>query len=472
MSVDYDNPTYISRNEKAKWGLDILFKQSMNSSIKLLSEFSNQRVQVAKLSLEIPVIIVNVYLPSSSLPETDYDESLNLISSIIAAYSAEAAIILAGDWNSSLYRQNKRDKKFQKFCQLDGLTPAVNTDDIPSYHGYNGTVSKIDYVLAHTDSCATHGVQVTNVRITSHVCKEDDPSIISTHDVLCFEVEYSAPIIIDNPRTEVCESKDISNKIIAWEKADVSLYQNFLESLLDQCFESWQHPENIQILANVIPSTYIYAAELSAPVKTHKKPNYKIFKSEEWRKAEISAKSASKKWRKAGKPRSDESDIFREKKEANANLRNAIKIFNNEKNTSDNNLMMNANFRDPKLFSQLVNKKKDNKSGYTSMIKFDDKEYRGDAQVLSGFFKYHNDKSSPPAVFNSDGNHNYYYSTIDVDAISFIIKQRKWKLPQLNFKQVQNLIERLKSNKSLDFLGISAKHIKYGTFLPPKEGGV
>ena len=74
--------------------------------------------------------------------------------------------------------------------------------------------------------------------------------------------------------------------------------------------------------------------------------------------------------------------FFREKRKSNVNLRNAIKTFNNEKNTSENNIMMNANFRDPKLFYQIVNKKKENKSGYSSMIKFDDKEYRVDAQVF------------------------------------------------------------------------------------------
>ena len=47
---------------------------------------------------------------------------------------------------------------------------------------------------------------------------------------------------------------------------------------------------------------------------------------------------------------------------------------------------MSANFRDPKLFSKLVNKKKVNNSGYTTMLKYDDIEYRGDAQGLARFF--------------------------------------------------------------------------------------
>ena len=45
------------------------------------------------------------------------------------------------------------------------------------------------------------------------------------------------------------------------------------------------------------------------------------------------------------------------------------------------------------------------------------------------------------------------------------MKQRNWKLPQLNFNQVQSLIGRLKSNKSPDYFGFSAKHIKYGGYV-------
>ena len=74
------------------------------------------------------------------------------------------------------------------------------------------------------------------------------------------------------------------------------------------------------------------------------------------------------------------------------------------------------------------------------MLKYGDIEYRGDAQVLAGFFHYHNSKSSPPEVLNTEENHSYFYSTIDVEAITYIVNQRKWKLPQLNFNQVQNLI--------------------------------
>ena len=68
----------------------------------------------------------------------------------------------------------------------------------------------------------------------------------------------------------------------------------------------------------------------------------------------------------------------------------------------DNNLMMEANLRDPKLFSKLVSRNRKNNQGYTTMIQVDGKEHRGDAQVLSGFFNYHNGNYNPPQLTKLD----------------------------------------------------------------------
>jgi hypothetical protein len=116
------------------------------------------------------------------------------------------------------------------------------------------------------------------------------------------------------------------------------------------------------------------------------------------------------------------------------NLRKAIKNNVRDNNTKDNNAMMEANFRDPKLFSKLVNRNRVKADGYTTLINVEGKEYRGDAQVLSGFFLYHNGNSVPPPVEKSEDNTNYFHSTINVEAIAYIIKQRRWKLPELDLQ--------------------------------------
>ena len=142
----------------------------MYSFVTPLSDHSNQRIQVLKLSLEVPIIIINVYLPASSLPQQEYDDSLNRLASILTTYETEAAVFLAGDFNRSLFRNNPGDRKFQTFCQSAGLIPATGTTHHPSYHGYNGSVSKIDYVLMHKGSCLAFGIKQEDLRIISQVC--------------------------------------------------------------------------------------------------------------------------------------------------------------------------------------------------------------------------------------------------------------------------------------------------------------
>ena len=304
-------------------------------------------------------------------------------------------------------------------------------------------------------------LELRMLKLLLRYAKKKPPYIISTHDAIYFEVKYFIHDKIPETK-DALEIVELKKNRVDWDNADINKYQETLDSLLLQNFDLWSLPENLQILASVIPSSFIQAAEFSAPSITQKKVNFKVFKSEEWLKAEMSAKNASRKWAKAGKPRNVENVLFQAKKETNIHLRSAIKMHNIKTSTNENNTMMNANYRDPKLFSKLVKKKKNSNSGYTALLKYDELEYRGDAQVLAGFFNYHNSKSTPPEVFKSEENHSYYYSTIDVEAISYIVKQRNWKLPQLNFNQVQNLIQRLKVNKSPDIFGFSAKHLKHG----------
>ena len=154
--------------------------------------------------------------------------------------------------------------------------------------------------------------------------------------------------------------------------------------------------------------------------------------------------------------------IFNEKKQARAELRNAIKNHYCTEAIEENNKLIDTNFKDPKFFSKLVNSRRKNNQGYTAKIIVDNQEYKGDAQVLSGFFEYHKNNSNPPHLSKSEDNFTYFYATIDVHAISYVVKQRKWKLPTLTFNQVQDLIAKLKCNKSPDIHGFSAKHVKWG----------
>ena len=94
--------------------------------------------------------------------------------------------------------------------------------------------------------------------------------------------------------------------------------------MLQQSFDIWKTPENIQILASTIPQAFIQASNLAVPQKSNKLPSFKVKKSEEWRKAELAAVKATKKWRTNGCPRDADNVHFVKKKEARSNLRQAV----------------------------------------------------------------------------------------------------------------------------------------------------
>ena len=120
------------------------------------------------------------------------------------------------------------------------------------------------------------------------------------------------------------KSKPLENKTLLWEKADIELYQEHLESLLEQNFEFWNTPQCISVLSMLIPQAFIQAATIAVPSKQKKDINFKIIKSEEWRKCEIVAKKATKKWKSMGKAWDENNKYFVDKKETRANLRKSI----------------------------------------------------------------------------------------------------------------------------------------------------
>ena len=51
---------------KAKWGIDMIWDKSLKNSIEILNELSDIRYQIVKISAaDVPLIIINVYLPTA-----------------------------------------------------------------------------------------------------------------------------------------------------------------------------------------------------------------------------------------------------------------------------------------------------------------------------------------------------------------------------------------------------------------------
>ena len=117
---------------------------------------------------------------------------------------------------------------------------------------------------------------------------------------------------------------------------------------------------------------------------------------------------------------------------------------------------------DIKTFCNMIKQKSGNRRGDTALLKFGGEEYHGDAQVLAGVFKFHQQESKAPPLTNKPEDQLYKQATIDVASIHYILKSRGWKLPIVSTDQTEILISRLKNNSAPDYYNINAEYIKNG----------
>ena len=107
----------------------MIWKKTLNHCIEILGDLSDTRFQIVKMSAAgIPLIIINVYLPTTT-QEAEYDNCLENLLGLLPVLGAQAPVVLTGDWNASLGRATPtaRDKKFGSFVTSAGLTPASYT---------------------------------------------------------------------------------------------------------------------------------------------------------------------------------------------------------------------------------------------------------------------------------------------------------------------------------------------------------
>jgi len=114
-SVDDNNPLHEYKSIRGCGGVATFWRKIKANSIRITQD-GNHNISVITISSKPkPVCIVNVYMPSSGKNKhSEYKESLGQLTEILTQYS-DYNIIMAGDMNASLHRDNRyRDKLFRK----------------------------------------------------------------------------------------------------------------------------------------------------------------------------------------------------------------------------------------------------------------------------------------------------------------------------------------------------------------------
>ena len=122
-AVDDDNPLPPSQKPRGYGGVATLFRKDMDIRVRKCLD-GGCRVIVTELVTDLPICIINVYMPCrNSRTSDDFDAILLEVQEILDKYAGSHVVILLGDMNSSLVNRvnNDQDKELSKFCYSNKL---------------------------------------------------------------------------------------------------------------------------------------------------------------------------------------------------------------------------------------------------------------------------------------------------------------------------------------------------------------
>ena len=203
-----------------------MWSRSHNASIRVLPE-SNERINVVEYNQEwVLLCLVNVYLPTCGTADYEeaFGECMDMLHEIILKYNSSHAVIIGGDFNSSIHRGSslRRDRLLMEFVSEHRLNVGV---DCPVgdtfFHASNDSSSQIDYFLiAGSPSCSPSG------KITiadQHYLNTSD----HTHLELCLKMTSSSLLLSEAPTQDPSRGTKIR-----WEKCDTDLYKEIVQESL------------------------------------------------------------------------------------------------------------------------------------------------------------------------------------------------------------------------------------------------
>ena len=202
------------------------------------------------------IIAYTAYLPTSGQDDL-FIEVLSLLSFDIIQNNTDNSIIVIGtDSNVSKKSSKRRQDAMRVFLDSFQLSSIMKNEN-PTFHHNNGTSeSQIDQILIFIPEKSK-----IQIKFKEHLCLKDDPTNISSHDVIVGEVNILEPL-------EESEAQDYSSsytpfvvKKPIWDASGMDGYQTQTERVLLELTTSYDKLEFVPTLCEMFAKALVMSAE-------------------------------------------------------------------------------------------------------------------------------------------------------------------------------------------------------------------
>ena len=250
---------------------------------------------------------------------------------------------------------------------------------------------------------------------------------------------------------------------VLWENDDHD-YQMMTTKVLKQLIETYDAPEHLPALVEIVSNTLVISAQKCFPVKQQTK--HTQTKTPRFSKVLIEAHNhhlkICKEWRKAGRPSSDCHPAKQAKKESQRNLQKITREEEKSKSLRQNEDLMNAH---DKNITQTYVKLKKIRGENKRRVNIPEIEtlsgtYKG-INVLEGF------RANTEHLCNEKSDKNFKDDFLnrceeDLIHISDIAEFEPLRIPPIKLEDMKKIIfQKLKLNKACDIYELTVEHLRH-----------
>ena len=407
------------------------------------------------------ILAYTAYLPTSG-QDDEFLEVLSQLSFDIKNNCDENCSILIGlDSNQSDKSTRRRTDAMSKFSAQFSFKNVLISDKPTFHHNNQTSVSQIDQILYYVPEDSK-----VNVKMHKHLCKLENFSNLSSHDVIVGEVNMP---LVTYPNIEPDYTSTYTPFVVAkpkWNESGLAGYQKQSAEVLQNLVNQFNQPEYIPMLTELFSKMLVISAEKNFETvipktknHTHKTPYISL----QHKVAYIAHEKVCKEWRIQGRPQDASHPAKIAKLESQRKLQRIAReedALKAHKNHDD--LMSTFKLNISQVCNKLKKIRGENiKSVDIPFIETLNGTYSG-SNVLEGFC------SNTETLCNDESesenlNHNFYKMCIEDNMIIFDITcQESIKIPHMTLPNLKDILfKKLKLNKACDIYKLTVEHLRY-----------
>ena len=407
----------------------------------------------------------SAYLPTSGQDDF-FIEILSQLQYDIEQNISENCVVIVGiDSNCSSRSTKRRIEAMNKFLNKISLCTILTTNDATFHHNNGTSQTQIDHIY----KCIPNNSQI-EVSLLHHLCKIEESSNLSSHDALIGKIKFPKESELNSQVDYSLSYSQFERKTPKWDLNNLQNYQEQTFKILNDAFETFDEPEHIPILTEIVSRTLVQSAEINFTKQSNntksenakKKISVNNFSSD-IKDAYNEHKRICNDWRKAGRPNDSLNPHKQAKINSQRNLQNIRRQENSNKAQQLNEELMAAHKNIMTLMFKKLKKQRGDLKPEAALpfIETLNGTYEGQ-NVLEGFRINTEILCSDIEDDKSESKCQFYKMCVQDNEIIFQITENEEKIPMMTLSNLKDIIfKRLKLNKACDIFMLTVEHLRY-----------